>query len=116
MNIRDRKGIGEKTEKLFNKLNIYTSDNLLEYYPRNYDWFMPPTSLDMVDSTNGTPAIEGVISSDVVVKKIRSLNILSVYIKDSNGEKIKLTWFNMPFLLFNSIEDTYFLTSIFITK
>ena len=98
MNIRDIKGIGEKTEKLFNKLKLYTTNDLLEYYPRNYDWFMPPIALNMVDSSNGTPAIEGVVSSEIVVKKIRSLNILSVYIKDKNGEKIKLTWFNMPFL------------------
>ena len=106
MNIRDIKGIGEKTEKLFNKLNIYTANDLLEYYPRNYDWFMPPVSLQMVDSSNGTPAIEGVIVSEPVVKKIRSLTLLSVYIKDSNGEKIKLTWFNMPFMK-NSLKTGY---------
>lgn len=106
MNIRDIKGIGEKTEKLFNKLGIYTDYDLLEYYPRNYDCFMPPVSIDMVDSANGTPAIEGTIASDPVVKRIRSLNILSVFIKDIKGEKIKLTWFNMPFLK-NSLKMGY---------
>lgn len=98
MNIRDIKGIGEKTEKLFNKLSIYTDRDLIEYYPRNYDYFTPPITLDMIDSTNGTPAIEGIIVSNPVNKKIRNLNILSVNVKDNNGEILKLTWFNMPYL------------------
>lgn len=106
MNIRDIKGIGEKTEKLFNKLGIYTDYDLIEYYPRNYDCFMPPVSIEEVDSANGTPAIEGTVASDPVVKRIRSLNILSVLIKDNKGEKIKLTWFNMPFLK-NSLKMGY---------
>ena len=106
MNIRDIKGIGEKTEKLFNKLGIYTDYDLIEYYPRNYDCFMPPVSIEEVDSTNGTPAIEGTVASNPVVKRIRSLNILSVLIKDNKGEKIKLTWFNMPFLK-NSLKMGY---------
>ena len=98
MNIRDIKGIGEKTEKLFNKLGIYTDIDLLEYYPRNYEWFMEPVSLKEADSLVGIPAVEAVISSDPVVKKIRNLSILSVFVKDRNGEQLKLTWFNMPFL------------------
>ena len=98
MNVRDIKGIGEKTEKLFNKLSIYTDRDLIEYYPRNYDWFTPPVTLNMIDSTNGIPAVEGVIVSNPVNLKIRNLNILSVNIKDNNGEILKLTWFNMPYL------------------
>ncbi|MBQ2981532.1 MAG: ATP-dependent DNA helicase RecG [Lachnospiraceae bacterium] len=106
MNIRDIKGIGEKTEKLFNKLSIYTDRDLIEYYPRNYDYFTPPITLDMIDSTNGTPAIEGIIVSNPVNKKIRNLNILSVNVKDNNGEILKLTWFNMPYLK-NSLKIGY---------
>ncbi len=106
MNIRDIKGIGEKTEKLFNKLSIYTDRDLIEYYPRNYDYFTPPITLDMIDSTNGTPAIEGVIVSNPANKKIRNLNILSVNVKDNNGEILKLTWFNMPYLK-NSLKIGY---------
>ena len=106
MNVRDIKGIGEKTEKLFNKLSIYTDRDLIEYYPRNYDWFTPPVTLNMIDSTNGIPAVEGVIVSNPVNLKIRNLNILSVNIKDNNGEILKLTWFNMPYLK-NSLKIGY---------
>lgn len=106
MNIRDIKGIGEKTEKLFNKLSIYTHRDLIEYYPRNYDWFTEPVTIRELDSSNGTPAIEGIVVTNPVTKKIRSLTILSVNIKDSNGEILKLTWFNMPYLK-NSLKIGY---------
>ena len=33
-NIKSIKGIGEKSEKLFNKLGIYTVEELLYFYPR----------------------------------------------------------------------------------
>ena len=35
--IRELKGIGEKTEKLFGKIGVYTAGDLLRYYPRGYD-------------------------------------------------------------------------------
>ena len=31
------KGIGEKTEKDFSKLNIFTVEDLIQHYPRGYD-------------------------------------------------------------------------------
>ena len=33
------KGIGEKTEKLFAKVGIYNLQQLLHYYPRDYDCY-----------------------------------------------------------------------------
>lgn len=98
MNIREIKGIGEKTEKLFNKLGVNTTDELLEYYPRTYDEYIKPLCIDEVDSTVGVPAIEGVIMSEPSLVRARNLQILSVFIKDRNGTKLKCTWFNMPYL------------------
>lgn len=31
------KGVGEKTEKLFEKIGVYTVDDLIHYYPRGYE-------------------------------------------------------------------------------
>ena len=36
-NIRELKGIGEKTQQLFAKLDIQTVGELIRYYPRGYD-------------------------------------------------------------------------------
>ena len=42
MRILEVKGIGEKTEKLFQKLGVCTTDDLIEFYPRNYDMYQAP--------------------------------------------------------------------------
>ena len=39
--IGELKGIGEKTEKLFRRLGVYTVGDLLRHYPRGYDIYDP---------------------------------------------------------------------------
>ena len=43
--VRYLKGVGEKTEKLFFRLGIYDTEDLLHYYPRNYDAFEAPVDI-----------------------------------------------------------------------
>ena len=43
--LRELKGVGEKTEKLFQKIGITTTDDLLHYYPRNYDAYEEPEEI-----------------------------------------------------------------------
>ena len=40
--LRELKGVGEKTEKLFQKIGITTTDDLLHYYPKGYDTYGEP--------------------------------------------------------------------------
>ena len=40
--ILELKGIGEKSQKLFAKVNIRTLGDLLYYYPRDYEMFREP--------------------------------------------------------------------------
>ena len=39
------KGVGEKTEKLFEKIGVYTVDDLIHYYPRGYENFGEPVTI-----------------------------------------------------------------------
>ena len=39
------KGVGDKTEQLFQKLNIETVGDLLRYYPRKYDIYEEATPI-----------------------------------------------------------------------
>jgi len=95
-NIKAIKGIGEKTEKLFHKLGIVTVQDLLEHYPRGYEEFNQPAAIrSIMEGT--TVAIEASLLMTPKVKRIRSLQIVSVQVKDSSGTMF-LTWFNMPFL------------------
>ncbi len=46
MTITSLKGVGEKTAQLFEKLDITTTDDLLTYYPRDYEYFSDPVTLE----------------------------------------------------------------------
>ena len=97
MNIRELKGIGEKTEQLFHKLNVYSTADLLKLYPRAYDVYE-----DLVYISDMTEdkiyAFEGVVSSSCEINTKSRYKIVSVMLSDNEGNRIKATWFNMPFL------------------
>lgn len=105
MQIECLKGVGDKTKKLLNKMNITTTKELLMYYPRDYDIFRKPVYLSDIDE-EGVHAIAVVIISDVEQKSVKKLNITTVFASDEKGDRIKLTWFNMPFIR-NSVRRGY---------
>lgn len=90
------KGIGEKTEKLFEKLGIMTVQDLLEHYPRGYEEFEKPVPISTIYE-GAVMAIEASITATPKVKRVRNLQIVNVQVKDASGT-VFLTWFNMPFL------------------
>lgn len=94
--IQQLKGIGDKTAKLFYKLHIETVEDLLAYFPRDYETFKEPSTI--AKATVGTvTAVYGTIAGIPNVKKVRNLTIMNVLIKDNSGG-MQLTFFNMPFL------------------
>ena len=44
------KGIGPKTKELLNKLNIYTINDLLTYYPFRYDYLRRTDLLNLKEN------------------------------------------------------------------
>ncbi len=96
MKITELKGIGEKTEKLFQKVNVYTVEDIIRYYPFNYDEYKPPVTIEEC-ILEQKYAVAGLIAKDADVKKVRNLSITTTYLRDKTG-MITLTWFNMPYL------------------
>ncbi|MGN0375654.1 MAG: ATP-dependent DNA helicase RecG [Butyrivibrio sp.] len=97
MNIRELKGIGGKIEELFHKLNVYTTEDLMKFYPRSYDVYDGPVLIkDMTEEKIYT--FEGIVSSSCELNTASRYKVLSVMISDEEGERIRATWFNMPFL------------------
>lgn len=94
--ITEIKGIGEKTKKLFEKLNIQSVGDLLYHFPRNYETFEEPGCI-----ANAAPgeicSIYAGVSGIPNQKKIRNLVILNVMIQDETAT-MQLAFFNMPFL------------------
>ena len=95
--IRTIKGIGEKSEKLFNKLGIYTVEELLSFYPREYDIF---GSIEPVSSASEgkTMIIEVSLAARPQLLKRKNLNLIQCRVRDASGS-IMVVWFNMQFLL-----------------
>lgn len=91
------KGVGEKTAALFGKINVYTVDDLIRHYPRDYETYDAPVSIRETSPGN-VQAVYGQITAIPNVKKVRNLSILNAILKDDNGDSIQLTFFNMPFL------------------
>lgn len=91
------KGVGEKTAALFGKINVYTVDDLIRHYPRDYETYDAPVSIREA-SPGSVQAVYGQITAIPNVKKVRNLSILNAILKDDNGDSIQLTFFNMPFL------------------
>lgn len=97
MLLKDIKGIGEKTEKVFNRAGVYQAEDLLDYYPRYYDTYEAPVKVRDLEA-NMTQTVKGTIVRECTIRRVKNLVILDAYIRDEDGGAIKATWFNAPYL------------------
>ena len=97
--IESLKGIGEKTGKLFRKLGIETSEDLLSYYPRAYDPYNAPLPIGQLKEGK-IGAVEGVLTRMADLIRLNHLQMVSVTLKDLTGT-IQLCWYNMPYMRAN---------------
>lgn len=95
-NIQSLKGIGEKTYNGFKKLGVETVDSLITMYPRYYLTYEDPVLLSEL-TAGERAAVQVRITSDVNIRYVRGLKIVSCLGKDSSGT-MTFTWFNMPYL------------------
>lgn len=98
MDLQSVKGIGSKYAQLLNRLDVFTAEDLLELFPRGYQRFDDPINLKEAKTKENAVALYLAITGNIKLNTVRKLNILSVEAGDANGDKITLTWFNMPFL------------------
>lgn len=91
------KGIGEKTAKLFAKLNIHNVYDLLHHFPRDYVTYESPVLLSDAKE-DSIVTLKLTIAGSLRNKKVRNLTITNAMGRD-NGAAISLTFFNSPFLL-----------------
>lgn len=89
-------GIGDKTAKLFQKLNINTIHDLAGFYPRCYLTYEEPDMIEDLQIGVRT-SFRGMINSYVTVKQVRHMKIITCTVKDITGS-VRLIWYNMPFL------------------
>ncbi len=94
--ITSLKGIGSKTEKLFQTLGIYTVGDLLHNYPRGYEQFPPMCALDEIEAGNKWGVYLRVPRSPVVQNTSRmEVTILEV---SGREKKLRLIWYRTPYI------------------
>lgn len=108
MRLTELKGIGEKTEKLLNKLSVYTVGDLVKLYPRSFDVCEKPVLISQLSehADKTAVAIDAVVARTPNVLRAKNLQILSTNLRDEKGDILKATWFNMPYLL-SSLKNGY---------
>lgn len=97
MQLKELKGIGEKTEKVLNRAGIRKVEDILDYYPRYYDTFEEPVLVRNLENDR-TQAVYGTVVREISVRYAKRLQIVDVYIRDKEGNPIKATWFNAPYM------------------
>ena len=90
------KGIGEKTQILFDKVGVSTVGDLIRYYPRGYDVYEDPVPVSEVEEGR-TQTVSGAIFGRVQVSGSTKMQVTTLYVKDLTGT-LKVIWFRMPFL------------------
>ncbi len=94
--LRELKGVGEKTEKLFQKIGITTAEELLRHYPRTYDIYEEPVEIASAEEDK-TVSIRATIATGIYINQIRNLQVLTTTVADASG-RLPVAWFNAPYL------------------
>lgn len=91
------KGIGEKTAAFYHKLNIYTINDLIQYYPRDYEEWKGIALISKLCSDSVQTIRATVINTPQTVHIRRNMSITTVQVRDNSGT-CELTYFNMPYM------------------
>ena len=94
--LKTLKGIGDKTERLFQKAGICNLNQLLHYYPRDYDTYGSPVPLGAVRPGEKN-AVEGRVTRAPEVKTGGTQSLTLLKLQDETGT-LQVNWFHMPFL------------------
>ncbi len=94
--ISEIKNIGEQRTKKLNKLGVFTIEDLIEYFPRDYDDRSHITKISEI-KLNQVNTIKGRLIAKPETMRMKSIQITKARIED-NGAILELVWFNQPYL------------------
>lgn len=95
-NIITIKNIGEERSKKLQKLGIFTINDLIEYFPRDYDDRSNVCKIKDIE-LNKINTVKGKVISNPETTKIRHVSITKIRIDDGTGF-LEIVWFNQPYL------------------
>lgn len=95
MDIINIKGLGPKTLEYLNKLNLYTIQDLIEYYPYRYNIIKVSNIKDIQDGEHCT--IKGIVDTEPRVSYINKRFNRMTFRVNSDGILLNVTIFNRAF-------------------
>lgn len=90
------KNIGEERSKKLQKLGIFTINDLIEYFPRDYDDRSNVCKIKDIE-LNKINTVKGKVISNPETAKIKHISITKIRIDDGTGF-LEIVWFNQPYL------------------
>jgi len=109
MRLTELKGIGEKTEEAFSGLGIKSVEDLLEFYPRDFEVFSEPVTVAEIGYRTFA-TVKGVFMQPPFQRRSGKLKITNAVLKDPVGKSLRVTWFNAPYMMNNiQIGEEYIL-------
>ena len=97
MQLSELKGIGPKTEELFSKLRVHSVEELLMFFPRDYELFLEPVSVSELGFKNFA-TVRGAFTQTLYERKVKNLKITTTTFLDETGRPMKVVWFNSPYV------------------
>ena len=94
--IRELKGIGSKTEELFQNLGVYTIRDILLHFPREYHRYEQPKKIAELRDGEAT-AVQCRILKTPLVRRGGRMAITTTTVSDETGT-LACVWFRMPYL------------------
>lgn len=98
MELLDIKGVGVKTLEKLKKLGIESVKDAIYFYPKFYWDMTKETSLDQIESGDYVLLKGSLTSISGLIRAKRGLTFCTATL-NTQGKKVKLTWFNSPFVL-----------------
>ncbi len=104
MTIGELKGIGPKTEAFFQKLNIFSVVDLIQFFPRSYKHYCEPVQLNGQLPSDEIAVRCDILSANNIYRNQKSITI--IHARSFDGVLFQMTFFHMPFLAKTCKENT----------
>lgn len=91
------KGVGPTKVKLLNNLGIHTLEDLITYYPRDYEDRGKPKEIEELQDGEEVLIKAVPVSRFHVINVKKNMKICKLLVKDKTGN-VEIIWYNQPYL------------------
>ena len=103
-------GVGKKRAELYNKLGIYTLADLVYYFPKRYNDYSCPVSIDEAQ-INEHAVISAVVTKKMPAARIRQGLVLYKLVAADEKDSVTISFYNNRFVYDKLFEGTEYLFS-----